>query len=366
VDALLVETTMSGNVPTRYPCEGVVPFLMFAGKRIPLAYPNAPQPQQGYPRASEEKYKAMGVTPLKSGYSGNAEEIVRDLQEALEQFPDDPESVKERMAELLAFIERLYDEFEIRHIRTIPCTVYDERRQAEEELTNKELAFIFKILESLKWNLSDFIWQPYHDIIDMMLGYLDQTCVFQQCDPFHTVAEKGINHCGGITNCLRSGGAVEGLQVLSDDGCSRERYAILQQVPQELGGCKDCRFWHCCYGHCPGSGIDNDWRNRSRFCEGFKEFYGHIENRLKAMMPNLLLSPEFYPEKSRPEGVQKSLRTTGGSSFRQKVRFNIENVKKEFEQKKPISIHGGGHGDREHGDSDSPEWRKAHPGWDKK
>jgi len=84
------------------------------------------------------------------------------------------------------------------------------------------------------------------------------------------------------------------------------------------------------------------------------------------MMPNLLLSPEFYPEKSRPEGVQKSLRATGGSSFRQKVRFNIENVKKEFEQKKPISIHGGGHGDREHGDSDSPEWRKAHPGWDKK
>ena len=87
-------------------------------------------------------------------------------------------AVDERLPELLRFIEQLYDEFGIRFIRTIPGTVYDEKRKTEEELTNKELAFAFKILESLKWNLPDLIWQPYHDIIDMMLGYADATCVF--------------------------------------------------------------------------------------------------------------------------------------------------------------------------------------------
>jgi len=201
----------------------------------------------------------------------------------------------EKAPELLKFMERLYRDFDIRYINTIPCTVYDEKRRENEELTNKELAFTFKMLESLKWQLPDLIWQPYHDIIDMMLGYLDQTCVFNECDPFHTSGERAINYCGDITNCLRSGGAVEGLQLLSDDKYSLERYAMLQQLPQELGGCKDCQYWHLCYGHCPGAGANNDWRSKSRFCEGWKEFYSHIENRLKAMMPNLLLSPEFYP-----------------------------------------------------------------------
>jgi len=272
----------------------------------------------------------------------------------------------EMIPELLRFIERLYDEFDIRHINTIPCTVYDEDRREEEELTNNELAFAFKIMEGLKWNLPDLIWQPYHDIIDMMLGYLDATCVFNECDPFHTTAERGINYCGEMTNCLRSGGAVEGFQLLSDDSCSRERYAMLAQLPQELGGCKDCRFWHICYAHCPGAGIDNDWRNRSRFCEGWKEFYIHIESRLKAMMPNLLLTPEFYPQKPIPEGVQKSLRIQRGSSYRNQARYDIESVKKEIEQKQPVQATSIGHGDRPHGDSDDPEWRKAHPDWNKK
>jgi len=272
-------------------------------------------------------------------------------------------AIDERLPGLLRFIEQLYDEFKIKYIRTIPCTVYDEKRRAEEELTNKELAFAFKILESLKWNLPDLIWQPYHDIIDMMLGYADATCVFNECDPFHTRAERAINYCGSITNCLRSGGAVEGIQLLSDDGYSLERYAMLQQIPQDLEGCKDCRYWHICYGACPGTGIDNDWRNRGRFCEAWKDFFAHIENRLKAMMPNLLLSPEFYPQKSMPELVQKSLRIQNGSSYKQQARFNIESLKEEAIKRQVIPRQSGSHGDKPHGDSDDPEWRKAHPEW---
>lgn len=272
----------------------------------------------------------------------------------------------EMIPELLKFIVRLYKEFGIRHINTIPCTVYDKKKQGEEQLTNKELGFVFRMLESLKWDFPDLIWQPYHDIVDMMLGYLDQTCIFNECDPFHTIAEQAINYCGSITNCLRSGAAVDGIQILADDVYSLERYAMLQQVSQELGGCKDCRFWHLCYGGCPGTGIDNDWRNRSRFCEAWKEFYSHIENRLKAMMPNLFLSPELYPYRSIPEAVQKSLRAQNGSSYRQNVRFNIESIKQDIEKKKLVSGQGTGHGDRPYGDSDDPAWRKAHPGWNKR
>ena len=269
-------------------------------------------------------------------------------------------------SELWRFIKRLYEKFGIKHIRLIPGTVYGEGQREEEELSNGDLASILKVLEGLKWDFPDLIWQPYHDIVDMMLGYLDQTCIFNECDPFHTRAERAINYCGSITNCLRSGGAVEGLQLLSDDGYSKERYAMLEQVPQELGGCKDCQYWHCCYGGCPGSGIDNDWRNRMRFCDGFKEFYAHIENRLKAMMPNLLLTPEFYPQKPSPEMIQKSLRVPGGSSYRQNCRFNIENIKPEASHAVDASGHGDSHGDRPHGDSDDSEWRKANPGWNKR
>jgi len=272
----------------------------------------------------------------------------------------------ERIPELLAFIERLYKEFGIRYINTIPCTVYDKKRRKEEQLTNRELSFAFKMIESLKWQYPDLIWQPYHDIVDMMLGYMDQTCVFNECDPFRTGGERAINYCGDMTNCLRSGGAVEGLQLLSDDNFSRERYAMLEQLPRNMGGCKNCRFWHLCYGHCPGAGVNNDWRNRTRFCKAWKEFYIHIENRLKAIMPNLLLSPMFYPQRAAPEGVQKSLRVSNGSSFKNMVRFNIKNVKREIGQKGLIGSQMGGHGDRPHGDSDDPEWRRKHPGWNKR
>jgi len=141
---------------------------------------------------------------------------------------------------------------------------------------------------------------------------------------------------------------------------------MLQQIPQDLGGCKDCRYWHICYGACPGTGIDNDWRNRGRFCEAWKDFFAHIENRLKAMMPNLLLSPEFYPHRTLAELVQKSLRTQNGSSYKQQARFNIESLKEEVVKRQAVPRQSGGHGDKPHGDSDDPEWRKAHPEWRKK
>jgi hypothetical protein len=96
---------------------------------------------------------------------------------------------------------------------------------------------------------------------------------------------------------------------------SRARYEALAQVKQSAGGCKGCFWWSYCKGGCPGAGLDGDWRNRTRFCEAIKETF--------AFVSGLAL----------------------------------------FESKAGCKQGPGGHGDREHGDSNDPAWRAKHPEW---
>ncbi len=42
-----------------------------------------------------------------------------------------------------------------------------------------------------------------------------------------------------------------------------DRYVKLYQTPQAHGGCAGCRFFLMCKGHCPGTAIEGDWRNRT-------------------------------------------------------------------------------------------------------
>jgi hypothetical protein len=64
---------------------------------------------------------------------------------------------------------------------------------------------------------------------------------------------------------------------------------MLQYIPQENGGCKDCEYWNHCMGGCPVTGIDNDWRNRSRFCPVWKTIIGIIQNA--KILTNYTLRP---------------------------------------------------------------------------
>jgi hypothetical protein len=51
----------------------------------------------------------------------------------------------------------------------------------------------------------------------------------------------------------------------------------LYNTPQEHGGCQGCRFFIMCKSHCPGTGIDMDWRNRTDTCMNWKVAFGIYE-----------------------------------------------------------------------------------------
>lgn len=259
---------------------------------------------------------------------------------------------KKALPEFKRFILRLRDEFDIWSGRTNPVICFDPRFK-DEQLLNKELGEAFVSLADFFFSQPGIFWHPYYDIIDMTMGYLDQTCNFRGCDPFYTVAERAINKDGIITNCLKSGMSVDGIQGLACDKYSGERNGLLYQLPQENGGCKDCRYWELCHGNCPGEGIDGDWRNHSRFCEAWKMLFSHTESRLKGMLPNLMTPGDFYPVKPTPALVQKSLRLDQGSTYRRNCRQNLEKLKKELAPKKNIDHadhHTDQHFDKPHKD----------------
>ncbi len=250
-----------------------------------------------------------------------------------------------KIGQLLNFLDWLKDEFGIVDVRLNPGIVFEDRFRAEEELENEELGDAFICMADACFADPGLMWQPFRDIVDLMLGYSDATCNFAKCDAWHTTAEIPVMADGSLGNCLKPAGATDGIAVLRADKYSDERYEILPQIPQKHGGCKDCRFWLICQGGCPGSGIDNDWRNRTRFCEAWQALFNHIEKRIKGLIPNIYTVPEIDYKDPRISQINLGV---GGSSWRKNrqknVQESIESTKNE--QGKRVN----GHGDRPHGD----------------
>lgn len=264
-----------------------------------------------------------------------------------------------RLPRFIDFLLRLKSEFGINSIRTNEGVVYEDKWKQEEELTNKELAHAFCALADEALSAPDIMWLPYRDVIDLMMGYGNGTCIFTQCDIWKTTSEQTIDKDGQLGCCLKGGAAIDALQVPALERIGYERYESLRQTPQENGGCKDCRFWFICYGLCPGEGEGNDWRNRSRFCEAWKTLFSHIEAKIKALMPNIITAPELYPTCPTVAMTQVNL-APGGSAWQIAHRKKVEDVRemqleqKDGRQDKPHSDQGHGdkpHGDKPHGDS---------------
>lgn len=213
-------------------------------------------------------------------------------------------------SDLIRFALRLKDEFGVDSIRFNPLIAFDERTKKEEifhmSLSDIYIQLIRKVFidESLKW-------YPALDFIKILNGGSGE-CVFGECDPWATEAEIPILGDGSLSVCMKR----EGLILRTEK--SRARYEILPQVSQEVGGCKGCFWWMYCKGGCPGAGIDGDWRDRTRFCEAYKATFSFASSL----------------------------------SVFDKQAVNCNN-----------SNHGDSHGDKPHGDSNDPAWRKAHPEW---
>ena len=116
------------------------------------------------------------------------------------------------------------------------------------------------------------------------------SCIWKACDPYTTRAVQGIEGQGQKSNCGRTN--KDGVEFVKSSVHGFERYVALYHTPQELNGCKDCRFFLMCKGQCPGTSVDGDWRNRSEHCEIWMSIFEMLESRLQAegAMP-LSLSP---------------------------------------------------------------------------
>lgn len=152
-------------------------------------------------------------------------------------------------------------------------------------------------------------WNPMRDYVDNLLGVSLGNCVQDKCDVFNAGAAKIIMGDGESTGCGKTweqvGDGVPFLQGPSSDNQydqDEERYDMLKQVPggpgkdesePDFGGCKGCKYWNVCQGGCPSAGINDDYRNRTIWCEAKYALYERIENELRTIMPNITLITDY-------------------------------------------------------------------------
>jgi len=185
---------------------------------------------------------------------------------------------KERMPIMMDWLREM-DKLGIHSVRLHVLEIEHPAVRAKYALSieeNIEALFAFMELEQelkhIKFDLST-------DIRDLLLyDDTDVPCVWRSCDAYTTTAVHGIDGQGLKHNCGLTD--KEGINFQKPDVEGFERYVALYYTPQEYGGCKGCRFFLACKGHCPGTGIDRDWRNRSEYCGVWKKLFTLIESQL--------------------------------------------------------------------------------------
>lgn len=168
-------------------------------------------------------------------------------------------------------------------IRFHPMQTSDRSYADEFQPTMEEyIEFYTDLHEFCRAELDTLRIDLVRDIRQLLLGR-DRpedhvTCVWLGCDPFHTSAVRGVDGEGNRSGCGRV--IKDGVIHTKTDRPRGERYMALYQTPQDHGGCQGCRFFAFCKGQCPGEAIDDDWRNRSEFCELYKALFRLVEEEL--------------------------------------------------------------------------------------
>ena len=146
-------------------------------------------------------------------------------------------------------------------------------------LSSEENRAAIRSFATLETELATLRLDLFDDVRRMLLGRDDGvTCVWGACDPYTTSAVRGIEGNGQRSNCGRTN--KDGIDFTNADDEGFERYLALYHTPQEHGGCQGCRFFLFCKGQCPGTALDNDWRNRSEHCSVWMESYERIEREM--------------------------------------------------------------------------------------
>lgn len=143
-------------------------------------------------------------------------------------------------------------------------------------LTPERSAEVMLEMAEFESTLKNLKFDMFSDVKKMLLG-LDNntTCTFHNCDPYTTDAVQGLDGYGVKGNCGRAN--KEGIDFIKAKQYGYERQMSLYHTPQEYGGCKDCRFFIMCKAQCPGTGINQDWRNRTDGCLTYYTLFEHFE-----------------------------------------------------------------------------------------
>lgn len=204
-----------------------------------------------------------------------------------------------------------------------------EVEKGRERLTDTENIEAF--LGLYLWSkTSKMTVSPFWDIRQLLTERNPSVpCVWNSCDPLTTAAVQGIGPDGARSNCGRTN--KDGVNWIKADHPGAERYLLLHQTPQDVGGCKDCTFFIFCKGQCPGTAIDGDWRNRTADCKTWYALFERIESDI--IREGSIPISRNYPLK---EEIERS--------------FLSQWVGDHMDSPHGDSPHGDSHGDSPHGD----------------
>ena len=238
------------------------------------------------------------------------------------------------------FIKRMNEKYGIIHFKTNTIIDFFGNDQEPDiiDLSNFYIKMVDYVLGQ-----KEVIVHPFNSTVDLLLGG-DGQCGSTHCDPLHTIAEVPIFNDGSLGNCLKNYGTQGHLITRANKHYPVRE--ILFKIPQWSGGCLDCIYWHICRGGCPGASIDNDWRNKTRFCEALKVLFKTIYDKIKGMIPNAVMVPDIYPGRLK---VKNSLQYIKGSTYSRNSKINL----KELEADNSVND-SGNHGDSytdQHGDA---------------
>lgn len=188
-------------------------------------------------------------------------------------------------------------------------------------------------------------YNPFMEMVENLKGRKLSPCIYCQCDYFSTKTITVLPD-GTIGNCDRT--FQEGIYLRSASPSNSGRYEALKQTQ-----CKDCRFWPVCYGGCPAEGVNDDWRNKTRFCEATYNLYSHIELELRMVAPEIKLVIDGPITK--PSSMVEHMDSGHGDSG--------HGDSSHGDSSHGDSAHGdSAHGDAPHGDSnhgDVAPWRRT-------
>jgi uncharacterized protein len=187
-------------------------------------------------------------------------------------------ALDDRLVKLLGWVRSLDDTGIVAMRLHLLESEFPEIR-ARYALSSEENILALRGFLALEKELKRLVFDVFQDIRRMLVGD-DQgaTCVWKSCDPYTTRAVRGVEGDGQRSNCGRTN--KEGIEFVKSKVEGFERTLALYATPQSAGGCKGCRFFLMCRGHCPGTAIDGDWRNRSEHCEVWKALFSDIEQEL--------------------------------------------------------------------------------------